>query len=108
MKAALTAACVLQIHMSIITVRPCSPLGLELMLKLRTLLTVFILNLKAEAHNYGKGRYISNVRLWCSANHNALCQLTNQRRLHLLEGGALKKTMWSIAGHRGTTIMYSI
>ncbi len=53
----------LQTHMSIITVsvtRLCSPLGLELMvkLKLRTLLTVFTLILKAEARDYGKGRYI--------------------------------------------------
>ncbi len=30
----------------------CSPLGLELMVKLRTLLTVFIFNLKAEPHDY--------------------------------------------------------
>ncbi len=36
-----------------------SPLGLELVLKLRTLLTVFTLLLKAEARDYGKGRYIS-------------------------------------------------
>ncbi len=27
--------------------------------------------------------------LWCSANHNALCQLANQSRLHLSEGGTL-------------------
>ncbi len=50
-------------------------------------LTVFIL--KAEAHDYGKGRYISYSCLWCSANHNALCQLANQSRLRMLEGGAL-------------------
>ncbi len=43
-----------------------------------TLLTVFILHLKDEAHDYGKGRYISDARLWCLANHNALCQLANQ------------------------------
>ncbi len=46
-------------------------------------------NLKAEARDYGKWRYISDACLWCSANHNTLCQLANQRRLHLLEGGAL-------------------
>ncbi len=46
-------------------------------------------NLKAEACDYGKGRYISDACLWCSANHNALGQLANQSRLHLLEGGAL-------------------
>ncbi len=64
-------------------------LGLELMLKLTTLLTVFIFTLKAEAGDYGKGRYISDARLWCSANHNALGQLANQSRLCLSEGGAL-------------------
>ncbi len=61
--AVLTAACV-QIHTSFITVsvtRLCSPLGLELMVKLRTLLTVFIFTLKAEACDYGKGRYISDA-----------------------------------------------
>ncbi len=46
-------------------------------------------NLKAEARYYWKGRYISDECLWCSANHNALCQLANQSRLCLLEGGAL-------------------
>ncbi len=37
----------------------CSFFGLELMVKLRTLLTVLSLVLKAEARNYGKGHYIS-------------------------------------------------
>ncbi len=53
----LITAC-LQIYTSIITVsvtRLCSPLGFELMVKLRTLLTVFIFTLKAEARDYGKG-----------------------------------------------------
>ncbi len=57
------AACV-QSHTSIITVsvpRLCSPLGLELMVKPRTLLTVFTLILKAKARDFGKGRYISDV-----------------------------------------------
>ncbi len=87
-----TVACALQIHTSIITVsvtRLCSPLGLELMVKLRTLLTVFTFILKAKACDYGKGRYISDECLWCSANHNALCQLANQSRLRLSEGGTL-------------------
>ncbi len=61
------------------------------MVKLRTLLTVFTLVLKAEACDYGKGCYISDVCLWCSANHNALGQLANQSRLHLLEGGEGEK-----------------
>ncbi len=53
----LSAACV-QIHTSFITVSVTwlySPLGLELMVKLRTLLTVFIFTLKVEACDYGKG-----------------------------------------------------
>ncbi len=74
-------------HVSVM--RLCSPLGLELMVKLRTLLTVFTFILKAKACDYGKGRYISDSCLQCSANHNALCQLANQSRLHLSEGGTL-------------------
>ncbi len=62
------------------------------MVKLRTLLTVFTFTLKAKARNYGKGHYISDSCLWCLANHNALCQLANQSRLCLLEGGTLLKT----------------
>ncbi len=58
-----TAACV-QTHTSIITVsvtRLCSSFGLELMVKLRTLLTVFTFILKAKARDYGKGCYISDA-----------------------------------------------
>ncbi len=51
--------------------RLCSPFRLELMVKLRTLLTVFIIVLKAEARDYGKGSYISDGGLWCSANQIA-------------------------------------
>ncbi len=94
----------LQTHMSIITVsvtRICSPLGLELMVKLRTLslhlfIYLFVFTtvkfkfiLKAKACNYGKGRYISDDCMWCSANHNALGQLANQSRLLLSEWGTL-------------------
>ncbi len=89
--AVLIVACV-QTHTSLITVsvtRLCSPLVLELMVKLRTLLTVFIFTLKVEARDYGKGRYISDMCLRCSANHTALGQLTNQSRLCLSEEGAL-------------------
>ncbi len=68
-----------------------------------------LLILKAEARYYGKGHYISDSCLWCSANHNALGQLANQSRLCLLEGGTLKKTKrLREVGHRGPTIMYSI
>ncbi len=67
----------------------CSPLGLELMVKLRALLTVFTFILKAEAHDYGKGRHVFDEWLWWSANHNALGQLANQSRLCLSEVGTL-------------------
>ncbi len=84
----------LQTHTSIISVSVTRlfPSRLALIGKLRTLLTVFTLILKAEARDYEKGRYISDSCLWCSANHNALCQLANQRRLCLSEVGALYKT----------------
>ncbi len=99
--AVLTAACV-QTHTSIITVSVtwlCSPLELELMVKLTTLLTVFRFTLKAEAHDYGKGRYISDACLWCSANHNALYQLANQSRVCLSEGELCRKqSVWERQG----------
>ncbi len=66
------------------------PSRLELIVKLRTLLAVFTFFFKAEACDYGKGRYISDSCLWCSANHNALRQLANQSRLRLSEGGTRK------------------
>ncbi len=87
-----TTAAYVQTHTSIITVsvtRLCSSFGLELMVKLGTLLTVFTFILKAKTRDYGKGRYISDECLLCSANHNVLCQLANQSRLRLSEGGAL-------------------
>ncbi len=40
------------------------------MVKLRTLLTVF--TLKAEAHDCGKGNYISDSCLWCFANNKQI------------------------------------
>ncbi len=51
---ALTVACVLKTHATIITVsvtRLCSPLGLELIVKLRTLLILFTFILNAEARD---------------------------------------------------------
>ncbi len=61
----ITAACVQsQTHTSFITVSVTqlySPFRLKLMVKLRTLLTVFTLVLKVEARDYGKGSYISNA-----------------------------------------------
>ncbi len=87
----LIVACV-QTHTSIITVsvtRLCSPLALELMVKLRTLLTVFTLILKAEARNYGKGRYISDVACGVRPITMHCTSLANQSRLCLSEGGTL-------------------
>ncbi len=98
-----TMACV-QTHTSFITVSVtwlCSPLVLELMVKLRTLLTVFTFILKAKARDYGKGHYICDLCLWC--------QLANQSRLRLSEGGTLLKTQrLRETEHRGPKIMYSI
>ncbi len=87
-----TMACV-QTHTSFITVSVtwlCSPLRLELMVKLRTLLNVFTYILKDKACDYRKGRlHFSDSCLYFSANHNALGQLANQSRLCFLEGGTL-------------------
>ncbi len=58
------------------------------MVKLRTLLTVFIFTLKAEARDYGKALNISDVFLWCSANHNALWTLGLCRKRAFERGGA--------------------
>ncbi len=57
------------------------------MLKLSTLLTVFICTLKAEAGDYGKGSYIPDVA--CDVRLITISQQANQSRLCLLEGGAL-------------------
>ncbi len=65
-------------HQVCVITRLLFPSRLELMVKLRTLLTLFTFILKAKAHDYGKGHSISDSCLWCSANHNALCQLANQ------------------------------
>ncbi len=61
--AVLTVACV-QTHMSIITVsvtRFSFTISSSLRGEQRTLLTVFTFILKAEVHDYGKGRYISDA-----------------------------------------------
>ncbi len=85
-----TAACVLQTHTSIITVsvtRLCSSFGLELMVKLRTLLTVFTFILKAKARDYRRG--LTFPTRACGVRPISLCQLANQSRLRLSEGGTL-------------------
>ncbi len=45
---------------TVFVMRLCSPFGLELMKKLRTLFAIFTFILKDEARDYGKGRYISD------------------------------------------------
>ncbi len=59
---------------------------LELMVKLRTLLSVFTFILKAKARDYGKGRYISDAASGVRPI-TMHCQLANQSRLCLSEGG---------------------
>ncbi len=109
--AILTAAC-LQTHKSFITVsvtRLCSPLGLELMVKLRTLLTVFTFIVKAEARDYGKGRYISDaacgvrpITMHCASwPIKADCAWRK-------EGLCRKLSVWERRGIEETKIMYSI
>ncbi len=85
-----TAVC-LQTHMSITVsvMRLCSTLGLELMVKLRTLLTVFTFILKAKVRDYGKRHY-------------------NQSKLRLSEETLKKMKRLREVGHRGPTILYSI
>ncbi len=71
----LTTACVLQIHTSIITVSVTRLFPFRAWTDGKTIFflsLVFIFTLKADALDYGKGRYISDACLWCSANHNAL------------------------------------
>ncbi len=106
------AACV-QSHTSIITVsvsRLCSPLGLELMVKPRTLLTVFTLILKAKAGDFGKGRYISDVAcgVWpitmhwvnwpiradCACRKEGLCR---KRREAEYRGPTILCSIWKIS-----------
>ncbi len=81
------------------------PSRLELMIKLRMLLTVFIFTLKAEAGDYGKGCYISDAvcgvrpitMLWVSWPIRADCAC---RKVELCR----KRCIWE-AGHKGPTII---
>ncbi len=80
----------LQTHTNFITVCHATPFPSQA--SLRTLFTVLLtIILKAQTCHYGKERYISDSCLWCSANHNTPCQLANQRRLRLSEGGAFER-----------------
>ncbi len=74
--------------------RLCSPLGLELMVKLRTLLTVFTLILKTEARDYGKGRYISDaaccvrsITMHCAVGQSEQTVLVGRRDFEAFERG---------------------
>ncbi len=68
--------------------RLCSSFGLELMLNLRTLLTVFPLILKDETHDYGKGSYISDAA--CGVRPITMhCASWPIRAGYLSEGGTL-------------------
>ncbi len=103
-----TATVCLQTHTSIVTVsvtRLCSPLGLELMVKLSTLLTVFTFILKAEARDYGKGSYISDAA--CGVRPITMHRVSWPIRADRACWGLCRKqSIWE--GHRGPTIMYSI
>ncbi len=65
----------------------CSSLGLELMVKLRTL--CLYIYFESWSSRLWKGELYFRRGFWCLANHNALCQLANQSRLCLSEGGTL-------------------
>ncbi len=107
----LIVVCVLS-HKSIITVSVmwlCSSFGLELRVKLRTLWTVFTFILKAEARNYGKGRYNSDAAcgvwpikmLWFSWPIRADCACQKEKLFR-------KQSIRERRGIVHTTIMYSI
>ncbi len=81
------------------------------MVKLRTLLTVFTLVLKAEARNYGKGSYISNAA--CGVRPNTMHWSVGQSeqtvlvgRRDFVENEAFERG--GGGGYRGPTIMDSI
>ncbi len=74
------------------------------MLKLRTLLTVFIFTLKVEARDYGKGRYISDVVVVFAQSQ---CTVSVGQSEQTVLVGRRDKCLRE-AGHRGPTIMYSI
>ncbi len=98
----LNQACLLtHSNSSFITVVCHATVHLELMVKLRTLLTVFTFILKAEARDYGKGRYISDAacgQSQCTVpvgqstiNHRADCACRK-------EGLCRKRSVWERRG----------
>ncbi len=100
-------ACV-QIHTSLITVsvtRLCSPLVLELIVKLTTLLTVFTFILKSKTRNNGRGvtfptRLVVFSQSQCTVSVGQSEQTTLVGRMDFV---SLRE-----AGHKGPTIMYRI
>ncbi len=74
-----------------------------MMVKLRTLLTVFTFILKAEAHDYGKGRNISDAYMLVVFGQSQCTVSVSQSEQTVLVTECLRE-----AGHRGPTIMYSI
>ncbi len=57
--------------------------------KTKDIINCLYIHFKSWNSRLWKGVLISGECLRCSANHNVLCQLTNQSRLRLSEGGTL-------------------
>ncbi len=98
-----TTAAFVQTHTSFITVCHATlfPFGLELMVKLRTLLTVFNLVLKAKARDYEKGRYISDAA--CGVRPITMHWVSWQIRADFAcrkEGLCRKLTLSHVRSHR--------
>ncbi len=57
--------------------------------KIKDIINCLYYNYESWSSGLWKGALHFRRGLWCSAKHNALCQLANQSRLRLLEGGTL-------------------
>ncbi len=84
------------------------PSQLELMVKLRTLLTVFTLVLKAEVRDYGKGSYISDAACGIRPITMHCASWPIRADCACRKEGLCRKRSFEEAGLRGTTIMDSI
>ncbi len=84
------AACV-QTHMGFITVSHATLFPSRALIDGKTKDIIYCLsyNFESWSSRLWKGALHFRRGLWCSAYHNALCQLANQSRLRLSEGGAL-------------------
>ncbi len=78
------------------------------MIKLRTLLTLFTLVLKAEASDYGMGRYISNAACGVRPITMHCASWPIRADCACLKEGFVETTQLREAGHIGTTLMHSI